>query len=143
MEPEKKPKRIVSKAEYARIQSLRFGLFLSGLSLVILLLSHGVIGRRLFPGDHIIVFAVGQIMAMFLARPVGKLLKKSWALGNVVPVTRANTGDLPAIESLVRASQEPTQEQQSILLRAAADTNQTPAEQLLRPVPETITNGVK
>ena len=133
MEPEKKAKRIVSKAEYARIQTIRFGLILSSLPLLTLILGHGAIGRWLFPGHHIFVFAVGQILAMLLLVPLCRLLKKAQAIGDVVPVTRINTAHLPADESLVRASQEPVQEQQSILLRAAAEVGQTPAEQLLRP----------
>jgi len=47
--------------------------------------------------------------------------------------TAVSTADLPASDMLVRASQEPEQAEHSILLRAATDTNQTPAEQLLRP----------
>ena len=53
-----------------------------------------------------------------------------------VPLTRANTADLPAPDFLVRASEKPSEEQASILLRAAAETNLTPADQLLRSVTE-------
>jgi len=148
METEKKAKRIVSKGEYARIQSLRFGLFLSGLSLMLLGFSSAPLVRLVFHRHHYIdlniFFTVGPVFATLLVIPAVMLIKKAQALNdNVVPITRANTADLPADESLVRASQEPVQEDQSILLRSAADTNQTPADQLLRPVPETITNGVK
>ncbi len=52
---------------------------------------------------------------------------------DVVPLTRANTADLPAPESLVRASSEPRQEQEAVLLRAAARSVGTPPEQLVRP----------
>ncbi len=55
-----------------------------------------------------------------------------------VPLTRANTADLPAPDFLVRASEKPSEEQASILLRAAADTPVTLADQLLRPVTEEI-----
>jgi len=55
-----------------------------------------------------------------------------------VPLTRANTADLPAPDFLVRASEKPSEEQGSILLRAAYETNATPADQLLRPVTEKI-----
>jgi len=123
-------KRIVSKAEYARIQSRRLGLILFVLSVVVLTITTYATNRgRLSPG-----FIVGNLPCMLLLWIVaGNVVKKVKALGNVVPVTRANTADLPADESLVRASQEPAQEDQSILLRAAADATQTPVEQLLRP----------
>ena len=52
-----------------------------------------------------------------------------------VPVTRANNADLLAPESLVRASVEPTQEQQAVLLRAATpgvERDEEQKEQLLR-----------
>lgn len=48
-----------------------------------------------------------------------------------LPFTRANTTNLPAPDSLVRASQEPQQVQQSVLLRAARETKEK-QEELLR-----------
>jgi len=57
--------------------------------------------------------------------------------------TSVNTADLPSVDSLVRASEKPEQDQADVLLRAAMDLQQTAPDQLLRPVPETITNGVK
>ena len=50
----------------------------------------------------------------------------------VVPLTRANTAGLPAPDSLVRASQEPLQAQQKILLRPALETTERQEEELLR-----------
>jgi two-component sensor histidine kinase len=50
----------------------------------------------------------------------------------IVPLARASAADLPALNSLVRASEEPRQEQQSMLLRAAAHGQETPPEQLVR-----------
>ena len=50
-----------------------------------------------------------------------------------VPFTRANTADLPTAETLVRASAEPLEQQQAILLRPASKSDTTPAEQLVRP----------
>ena len=46
--------------------------------------------------------------------------------------TRAISSDLPASDSLVRASQEPLQAQQCVLLRAAAKTFDMQEAQLLR-----------
>lgn len=48
-------------------------------------------------------------------------------------LNRANAADLPAQESLVRASAAPVEEPQTVLLRAANPNNLTPVEQLLRP----------
>lgn len=52
----------------------------------------------------------------------------------VVPLTRHNTGDLPEEETLVRASEEPPANQSNVLLRAAQGSQETPEEQLLRPL---------
>ena len=49
-----------------------------------------------------------------------------------LPFTRANTANLPAPDSLVRASAEPLQAQQSVLLRAATETLERHEEELLR-----------
>ena len=46
--------------------------------------------------------------------------------------TAVNTADLPAVDSLVRASEKPEQAQADVLLRAAADVQQIAPEQLLR-----------
>ena len=51
-----------------------------------------------------------------------------------IPFTRANIANLPAPESLVRASAEPVQAQESVLLRAAIQGHDTPPEQLMRAV---------
>ena len=45
-----------------------------------------------------------------------------------------DTGDLPEPETLVRASEEPPAHQADVLLRAAHGGQETPEEQLLRPV---------
>jgi len=143
----KTDKRIVSKAEYARIQSIRFVLhFISGFFVM------GVIGSIVIAGflfllatqskvslhtdySQLAVYGLMTISSMLLFFALLYVCKrKIKSLGEVIPFTRANTIDLPAPETLVRASQEPVQADHSILLRAAADTNQTPVDQLLRPV---------
>ena len=48
------------------------------------------------------------------------------------PPTDTNNADLPARQTLVRASSEPMQVQQAVLLRAATEGQETPAEQLVR-----------
>jgi len=124
-------KRIVNKAEYAKLQRLRFaiiGLILCSLYLAILIFSDSTLGQRLFHGHHLVIFIVGQLVVV----PACMLINIVMAIRIVVSDTHTNAADLPIDESLVRASQEPVQENQSILLRAASDANQTPAEQLLR-----------
>lgn len=51
----------------------------------------------------------------------------------VAPHTRPKPEQLPAKEILLRASTEPTEEQEKVLLRAAMTSEDTPPEQLLRP----------
>jgi hypothetical protein len=60
----------------------------------------------------------------------GKKVKK---MEPVLPPTRQNVEQLPAEDILVRASTEPIQEQEKVLLRAATGAEETPPEQLLRP----------
>ena len=51
---------------------------------------------------------------------------------DIAPLTRANIADLPASESLVRASKEPAYGQGTALLRAANNKQDEHEEQLLR-----------
>ena len=67
-----------------------------------------------------------------LIRMSNAVLDRVDQMNNVVPLTRANTADLPAPESLVRASAEPVQEPQAVLLRAATTTQEKHEEQLVR-----------
>ncbi len=48
------------------------------------------------------------------------------------PPTNTNNADLPAHQTLVRASSEPLQAQEAVLLRAAAEGIETPPEELMR-----------
>lgn len=57
----------------------------------------------------------------------------------VTPLTRHNTGDLPEPKTLVRASAEPPARQADVLLRATQTSQETPEDQLLRPV-DTLTS---
>lgn len=63
-------------------------------------------------------------------------LKKTAQSIDVLPLTRANTADIPAPKSLVRASSEPMQIQEAVLLRAAEAEQEKHEEQLLRAVGE-------
>ncbi len=131
-------KRIVSKGEYAKVQSRKmWGLLLAGGLIVIEVSLMGVVGWGLLNGITIQKIIVGTylIMISFAANQAGKYyIKRSHAIEPVVPLTRANAADLPAPDSLGRASEQPTSNPQSELLRAAAQGESTPAEQLLRPI---------
>jgi hypothetical protein len=59
--------------------------------------------------------------------------RKSWkTVRNTASITRANTADIPAPDSLVRASSEPEQVQKAVLLRAVTETDERHEEQLVR-----------
>jgi len=75
------------------------------------------------------IFAVLGALCAFASRPFGRAAKNTRI---DVPLTRANTVYLPAAESLIRASQEPMQAQEGVLLRAAMETTPEQEEQLLR-----------
>jgi len=138
-------KRIVSKRQYAAgvgkvtaLTSLTIALLLAGgiagrVALSLLRDMHNSTG--IFEDDWgmgqplILLIGVGCLLFLSLGAYTMKYTRK---IDIGVPLSRANTSDLPADESLVRASQEPMQEQQSILLRAATEVQQTPPEQLLR-----------
>ena len=72
-------------------------------------------------------------VVLFLLGYVGRLaIRRGRQVDPGIPFTRENTADLPAEDSLVRASEEPTPEQQTVLLRAAVQGQETPAEELVR-----------
>lgn len=86
---------------------------------------------------NIVLFDGGGIVVLFgLAYLYGTFgydqLKEAREIDPGVPLTRSNAADLSAPESLVRASVEPIQEQQAVLLRAAIEVTQTPPEELVR-----------
>ena len=92
------------------------------------------------PQDEIVCLAIfdgGAIVALFgLAYVHGTFgynqIIEAARTDPGVPFTRMNTADLPASESLVRASEEPTHEHQTVLLRAAIETTERHEEQLVR-----------
>ena len=143
-------KRIVSKGEYAKVQGQRAGLrsgalvlylvalffLLKAVSCLMALLYMLLTGRA-------ITFETAVYTVLFLLMGTGAHFFRKWAKGNmrrasemgkIVPLTRANTADLPAPDSLVRASAEPVQEQEAVLLRAATAGMERHEEQLLRAV---------
>src|SRR5579871_4510450 len=136
-----KNNRIVSKGQYVKAQSKRIGVGASGCGL--LLLATICAGATIW----LLVFlllgwwtALGAVLCV--ASGVATFWLGKWGFDNLrhaeaidpgIPLTRKVAATLPSNESLVRASEEPTQEQQIVLLRAATHDHTTPAEQLLKP----------
>ncbi len=151
----KSSRRIVSKGYYALEQGRRAGqavaslvvlssaAFTGLLTLVCFVIMIPPHLRNLFKTHdvlwHLIAISAYLAMAVYLgfltvsALRVGVTGIKEAAKSDVVPFTRANAGDLPANDSLVRASSEPIQTRENVLLRAAATAQEQHEEQLLRP----------
>lgn len=143
MEPTTTGKRIVSKREYVRLvgkrEALRWGSVGLAVTVAVCVLScvGCIIAGALADGIEIMVlwFIVAALcfaVAWIIKRTAEKAMQKALRKRDAIPLTRANTADLPAPESLVRASAEPVQEQQAVLLRAAAERQEKHEEQLLR-----------
>jgi hypothetical protein len=145
-----KKKRIVSKAEYFRNLRRRYWLAISALLLLIpgalgtialvlwilfKVFQSQSLGRALGPSVMIFMFfsglmwfAVRHLMIKTAIANI-KVLRK---MDRVAPMKRRDLDQLPAEETLVRASQEPTEGQEKVLLRAAMATEETSSEELLR-----------
>lgn len=149
MNKRKQGKEIVSKGEYVRRQASRgvtasmavcllvpaFAFAIWSLFCIFLAIA-GLFSNALFPylsldslGSAIILGGI----AFLIFRGSSILIKEARTLDPGIPFTRANTTNLPAEESLVRASAEPVELQQAVLLRAASQSDATPADLLLRP----------
>lgn len=143
-EPEIKSRHMVLKREYIRLQGLRMSLTLLATSLIVVgslcvfacIVSAVLLALGLYSSEY---FGLLLLLFFLPAAGIAFFLKRGFALAYKVQkidpgvfLTRANTGDLPAPDSLVRASTEPVQEPQAILLRAAAGTQTGQEEQLLR-----------
>ena len=149
-------KRIVSKGAYVKAQGKKVSLNLLGtvgigLSLLmgfaaivpVVFFIGGVCNASTFPGHADAYIGQAVVSAFGLLLLAGGILGTAkWGktalahaaeLDTGVPLTRANTADLPAPDSLVRASQELMQAQEAVLLRAAVGETQERQEgQLLR-----------
>ena len=151
MEP-KTGKRIVSKGAYVKAQGQLAGLNVLGIGLLIAATGFGILVVIEIFWTIVAMFSVGQqpdlqnlvmpgIAALILsgiAYFCGKAgihsLNQAQRINPGVPLTRANTADLPAPDTLVRASSEPLQAQEAVLLRAAAEGQEKHEEQLVRAV---------
>ncbi|MCW3097329.1 MAG: hypothetical protein JWL77_2947 [Chthonomonadaceae bacterium] len=152
---EKPQKRLVGWKEYlgttgkkGASYSLAYALLGSGLTLLFLsaLLFLTSLSYWLFTDTWFVYKGEGQRWSMALvslggvAAAVGSvtvwgaytLSVKARKIARVELITRHNTGNLPATETLVRPSDLPPSHQPSVLLRAAPPGRETPAEELLR-----------
>jgi hypothetical protein len=147
----KQRKRIVSKEQYitylakkAGLSSVSGLLFCSGL-MGLLLAGCGLLasvltlfGSASSDSDLFISLIWASSSIGVISLLVGRIgfegIKEAKKMTPVLPLTRHNVNQLPEPESLVRASAEPPAEQSDVLLRAAQPGQETPAEQLLRPL---------
>jgi hypothetical protein len=142
-EPKPPKKRVVTKRKYVRYLFEKTWLVLSsfvlaGLGVLILGWVVKWIGQhfsQLISWRGPVAFAqlvAFCLIARRLLRNASKRVKELGQIESVEPLTRNNTGHLPVEETLVRASTEPTTDQEKVLLRAATRGEETPPEQLLR-----------
>jgi hypothetical protein len=141
--PQKPGKRIVSKGTFASNignivawSSASFAAFsiamLYAAGALWVVLRYGIEWRDakfIVPMVVFVVLVVFSLCSLYIGIQAGRQARKV-KVG--VPLTRANTADLPAPDSLVRASAEPVQEQRAVLLRAATQGIETHEEQLVR-----------
>jgi len=146
MKSKKKAKRIVSKVDYTKVQARRAGdsilavfLILIGFFFLLVTIAglvlfslHGLMGACMF----------APCAYMFLKAGFATKKTVESETVDIVPLTRANSQELPALDILVRATEKPLQDHEAILLRAATGTQETPADELLRPI-ETTTDNMK
>ncbi len=139
MEP-KTSKRIVSKGVYAALMSKKASLWSMGAVFnLIAVLMIGVLTSIIFVRHSALApFVKWALFLMavsfsFVFREIGrKTIIAAKQIQTGAPLTRANAADLPAPDSLVRASSEPVQAQQTVLLRAAEAGEERHEEQLVR-----------
>ena len=143
------PKRIVSKKQYLILRGKKAGLY--GLSAGMTALGVGILvdtiihilhwktyPNFLVPGitGGLIAAIFGTAWGLFLTASAivwsRRFLKHGQAIAPVQPLTDRNAHLLPLQATLVRGSDAPLIEQQSVLLRPVQQGPETPPEQLLR-----------
>lgn len=142
---QKTGKQIVSKGRYAvnlgsKLALTSFGVIVFLIGGFCFVCTCGLFGMGLvrfkwseLPLLVFIILFMGGLSVALLYFGVGAV-KEAKETDSGLPLTRSNTADLPGADSLVRASSEPVQVQQTILLRAASEGSQTPSEELVRAV---------
>jgi hypothetical protein len=145
-------KRLVGPGEYVRNRFSKGRKTLSGvghvliasanLSLFVLLVSAGMV--KPFRPDNVldwfclwmasgcILYAGLTVVSVSFKHGISKF-KEAAQVETVELLVLKKADQLPAEETLVRASAEPTQEHEKVLLRASLVSEDTPPEQLLRP----------
>jgi hypothetical protein len=143
-------KRVVSNAEYFHYLRRKSWLVISALILLVpgalgtIALSLWLLirvfqsqsmGRTLGPGVMVFIGFVGvmwfAVRHLMIKTAIANM--KEWRrMEAVVPPTRQHIEQLTAEETLVRASQEPTEGQEKVLLRAVQSTETVKPEELLR-----------
>jgi len=127
----------VSKREAKRWGSLALAIVVGALVAVGILCTFGAIfTNSISQVTCALIAAFSFPLAWRMKRFAEKTMQEAQKKLDVVPLTRANIGDLPASHTLVRASQEPPPSQKAELLRAAQFGQETPADELLRAVQE-------
>ena len=142
-------RRLVGKGEYVQTQSRRAGLRFWAMILYVLAAFFALSAASCVIACLITAFSgspnaiedsIYNLLGFGFVGSLAWLLRK-WGNANVkrareiepgILFTRANTANLPAPDSLVRASSEPVQAQETVLLRAAQNGQGESAEQLLR-----------
>lgn len=130
MPEEKQPKkRLVPWKEYLRNRITKKGLvglfFVSTLILPIVI----IFVSRWYEWGSLLFFGY----LFWGIKLLAKMMVYAQKMEDVELLTSDKVGQLPAEETLVRASLEPTPEPEKVLLRAATSTEEIPQEQLLRP----------
>jgi hypothetical protein len=137
-------KRLVSMGQYLHITLTKHGIYtlgsvirLTGFLVLPLLYTPPALPffTALFRDNSLLRWAVLPIYVGFIYTSftiADKVQNAAKKIETVAPITRHNTGDLPIVETLVRASNLPPSIQQAELLRAAQYGKDTPAEELLR-----------
>lgn len=142
MDKQKSGRRIVSREEYLRAMGKKIVLSTYGVGIVLIGLltliatgwliswaSGGVLdGLLLF---LVIILGLGSVLLLLIGKA---WLREATQIDAGILLTRTNAVDLPAEETLVRASTQPVEKHRTVLLRAAFHSDTTPEEQLVRPV---------
>ena len=138
--PQKSVKRIVSKGQYFRTLAGKTSLTLMAVVCCLVFIRISINMAHLIftrPIGLPLSFTMSIVLLPLLVLTLGsynvfRLIATARQLDTGVPLTRANTADLPAPDSLVRASEEPAQAQQAVLLRPTVEMQERREEQLLR-----------
>ena len=126
----------VCKRTILRVSASGLGIFGVGILLMTIV---GVVRFGVFQQDlkqSLVSFCIA--IGMYCGAGIGllrwakSLSRKAQKIEPVAPITRHNTGNLPEVETLVRASDLPPSHQQAELLRAVQNGKETPPEELLR-----------